>query len=220
MSKPFRFSIIFLALLVAGCYPLSSKYPLGSRATGEELVGVWRGEDIELKVVQSGRNLLTFKFTALDGDLEDEPNVLFYTALPSLIENERFLSVKQTFPREFLKEYAKVNDISLSKARRKFQKRDKRMNGYYLGYYDIVNTDGRDHLTIYLMDDDNEIVEAALEDGTLRGREIQAKDEDGEENEILYVTSSSRKLTQFVADHAGVPKNLFDLEVVEMIGVE
>lgn len=219
MSQAFRFLIIPLILLVAGCYPLSSKYPLSNRASDSEILGLWQGDGVELAVTRSGRYKLAFKFSSTEEEADD-PEFLFYSALTSRIEGKRFLSVMQVFPDEFLEEYARVEEISLSEARKRFKRRDKKMNGYFLGFYEIAEEDGLDYLTIYMMDDESKVVDAALADETLRGGKITVKNEDAVEDDILYLTSSSRTLTKFVAAHSEAPEELFDLDISRLSRIE
>lgn len=220
MSKTRQFPLIALAFFLTACFPLSSKYPLGDRTSDARLVGVWQDEDVEMKFSRSGRHKLTLKFSTLDEEAVSEPRSLYYTVLPSQIDGKRFLSIEQYFPREFLEDYASVNDISIRKARRKFRGRDRRMNGYYLGSYEIFEEEGLDQLNMHLIDEESEIIKAALEEGTLKGGLISVKDEEGEEGELLYLTSPTRALTNFVVDHLDETDDLFGFDIAELERVE
>ena len=220
MSKTKRIPTIALAFLLTACFPLSSKHPLGLRTFDAQLVGVWQDEEVEMKFTRSGRNKLTLKFSTLDEDVVSEPRSLYYSVLPSRIGGKRFISVKQFFPPEFLEDYASVNDISITETRRKFRARDKRMNGYYLGFYATREEDGLDHLELRLIDEESDIVKAALETRTLKGGLISVTDEEGEAGEVLYLTSSTRALTKFVAAHTDQVEDVFGFEIADLVRVE
>lgn len=220
MSKTRQVPLLALTLFLTACFPLSSKYPLGERSSDARLVGVWQDEDVEMKFSRSGRHELTLRFSTLDEEAVSEPRSLYYIVLPSQINGRHFMSVKQYFPREFLEDYAAVNDISIRKARQKFRSRDRRMNGYYLGSYEIFEEEGLNHLDIHLIDEESKIVKAALEDKTLKGGLISVKDEEGEEGELVYLTSSTRALTKFVTDHLDETDTLFAFDIAELTRVE
>lgn len=217
MPKTRQSAVVFLALFLTACFPLSSRHPLGNRVFDQQLVGVWQNDDVEMKFTRSGRNTLKLKFSTLDEDTAGEPKSLYYTVLPSQIKEKRFLSVTQFFPAEFLEDYAAVNDISYTEARRKFRNRDKRMNGYYLGYYEFREEEGLEHLEIYLIDEESEIVKTALESGILKGGTVVVYDEENEQGELLYLTSSSGSLTKFVGGHALEVKDLFGFEIADLV---
>lgn len=209
-----------LSLLIAltACYPLSSKYPLGGQRMDNELIGTWLDEDgVELTFIRQDRKRLRAVLSSPD---EDDFSA-HYLVRPSRIEGKTYMSITAVFPKESIEAYAKSEEITYREAKRALQGRDRRLNGYYLGYYTITKEEGDDgdvdRLAIYLMDSDSEIVAADLEAGKISGGPVEAKTEEGDTESILFLTSSAKKLTSYVASYGDTPEELFDFDVVDMV---
>lgn len=213
--KSFRLLLIFIvtAGLVA-CVPLSSKNPFGHKANDPALVGTWANDEFRMVIERKGRGRVNITLSSPDAEDDEQFGAgLPYSALTSRIEGENFMSVKQKWTRDLIKAYAKDEGISLAEARRNIRRRDKRLDGWYLAWYKITVVEEVDQLDIYLLDEDSEVVASALENGELRGGEITVTTEEGDETEILYVTSSSRQLDDFVSTHIDDLETLFDFDM-------
>lgn len=207
--------ILVLGLSLAACYPLSSKYPLGNQVKDKALIGIWEAEDEDIRFVFERKDGKTLSLTVVSTDEDEDGSQLNYLVTPSRIGGKTYMSVMQVFPKAAIQSFAKSEDISFREAKKRLGKRDKRANGYYLGYYEIKSTRGGPRLFISMMDTDSDIVEAALADGTLKGGPIEVMTEEGEKDDILFIKSSKKKLTAFVKAHGDDPEALFDLSVAE-----
>ena len=214
-------SLVLCAVLMGltACYPLSTKYPLGQQRMDPALEGTWTDDDgTALTFIKQDRKRLR---AILSSDDEDDIRA-HYLVRPSRIDGKTYMSITAVFPKESIEAYAASEEISYREAKKALQGRDRRLNGYYLGYYTITkdeNDDGGkvDRLQIYLLDSESKIVAADIEAGKLSGGMVEAKTEEGASEEILYLTSSSKKLTSYVASHGESPDVLFDFDIVDMV---
>ena len=215
LLKTATLAVAILAL--TACYPLSSKHPLGGQKMDSALLGTWTddGDDgTSLTFTREDRRTLRAVIT----DPDEDNGGMHYLIKPSLIGGKTYMSITQLFPRSTIEAYAADEEISFREAKRQISKRDSRMNGYYLGYYTITQEDDGERLELFLMDTDSEVVAADIEAGKISGGRIEVAtgEEDGDTEEILYLTSSSRKLADYVLSYDEDPQILFDFDIVNM----
>jgi hypothetical protein len=214
-----RALIVVLGLCISACYPLSSKFPLGNQKFDPALLGSWASDEGDTKFVfeRKGRKKLSLR---VHSNENDDEAALRYEIIPSKIDGKTYISVMQIFPKDSIKAFAKAEEISFSEAKKRLRNRDKRMNGYYLGHYVIESIPAGTMLTIKLINADSDVVAEALENGSLKGGQIDVMTEEGTEDDILYITSSKNKMTDLVKSHGDNPEALFDLEVANLIKEE
>lgn len=211
--------LVGIALMIGACFPLSSKHPLGNQTSDVRLVGTWvdeDGDETQMVITRRDRKSYIAVISSLDEDEDNEPSA-HYLVKPSTINGKTYMSVMQVFPRANIREYARAKDVSFSDAKKALAKRDARMNGYYLGAYEIVKEDGKTWFRLAMMGMDNPRIAEAIEDGELKGGPVTVKDEDGDEDEILYLTSSSAALVDFVEAHEDELDDIFDFDILEMV---
>jgi hypothetical protein len=204
---------------LCACIPLSSENPLGNLKSDPALVGSWASEEFRMDIKRKGRGKITIALTSLEGD-DAARGSLQYSVLTSQIAGHGFMSIKQIWNSKSIKVFAGEAGISVKEARGLLKKRDKRLDGWYFAYYDIGSYMGRDILEIFLLDEDNPIIEAALEDKTLEGSRLSVLDPKNDNadhtSEILFLTSSTKTLTNFMADHIDKRYELFEFEIGDL----
>lgn len=199
-----------IVLCFCACVPLSSKNPLGNLKSDPALIGTWESDEFRMIIKRKGRARISIALHTVD---DDEEFPLHYKVLTSRIEDLGFMSIKQIWPNDSIKGFAQEEEISVSEARAILRKRDDRLDGWYLAHYKIKSSSDGDELGIYLLDEDNETVIAALADQSLSGGTISVEEGDGFEEEILYLTSSTKSLTHFIARHTADTEELFKLDI-------
>lgn len=210
-----------LALVVAlgACRPLSSEHPLGHRTSGEDLVRNWAVDDMRLEVTRLGPEKIALKVMSQSQQDSDNPDALYYEALPSVINDQGYLSIKQIFPDEMVRIRATKDGLSPEEVRANFARQDEKMNGYFLARYKLAEKDGMLKLNFYLLDEKNKMALKSLAEGDLSGGTVQATKMDGSVDDLVYVTSSSETLDAYIVKNTDQNLHLFDLKITGWINV-
>lgn len=219
MSAWFRLSTIALIVVLGACRPLSSEHPLGHRSTGEDLVRNWAVDDMRLEITRLGPEKLALKIISQSQQDAEDPDALYYEALPSIINNQGYLSIKQVFPDEMVRIRAKKDGLSPDQVRDNFARQDERINGYFLARYKLAEKDGMLKLNLYLLDEKNKMALKSMAKGDLYGGTVQAVKMDGSVDDIVYVTSSSDALDAYIIKNSDQNLHLFDLKITGWINV-
>ena len=204
--------LISAGLLVAGCFPILSKNPIGNKRNDSRLVGVWvhaeDPEEMRVDFKRTGMGRLSMVM-APKGETPSHFNVI-----TSKVGGKRFMSAMMSFPKWFIDDWAEAEGISRAEAKEKIAEMDPQMYGYYLAEYHFDEDGG---LKISLMMIDSDAIEAAMEDGRLSYEIITVK-EGGSEDEMPRLTNSTKSLTRFVKNHNGV--EYFELEFLDLVRPE
>lgn len=112
MSAWLRYSTLAVVVILGACRPLSSEHPLGHRSSGEDLVRNWAVDDMRLEVTRLGPEKLALKIMSQSQQDSDNPDALYYEALPSVIDEKPYLSIKQVFPDEMVRVRAMKAGVS------------------------------------------------------------------------------------------------------------
>lgn len=75
-------------------------------------------------------------------------------------------------------------------------------------------------MNIYFLDAENKIALSSMAAGELTGGPVQAAKMDGKVEEIVYVTSSSEALDNYIIENADHNLNLFDLKITGWVNVQ
>lgn len=208
-----------LVVVLGACRPLSSEHPLGHRSSGEDLVRNWAVDDMRLEVTRLGPEKLALKVMSQSQQDSDDPDALYYEALPSVIDDKPYLSIKQVFPDEMVRIRAKKDGLSFDEVQANFARQDDRINGYFLARYRLAEKDGMLKLNFYLLDEKNKMALKSLSKGELSGGTVQAVKMDGSVDDIVYVTSSSDALDAYIIKNSDQNLHLFDLKITGWINV-
>lgn len=220
MSACLRLSTLTLIVVLCACRPLSSEHPLGHRSSGEDLVRNWAVDDMRLEVTRLGPERLALKIMSQSQQDSEEPDALYYEALPSVINDQGYLSIKQVFPDEMVRIRAKKDGLSPNQVRANFARQDERINGYFLARYKLAEKDGMLKLNFYLLDEKNKMALKSIAKGDLYGGTVQAVKMDGSVDDIVYVTSSSDALDAYIIKNSDQNLHLFDLKITGWINVQ
>lgn len=219
MSAWLRPSLLAAILVLGACRPLSSEHPLGHRSSGEDLVRNWAVDDMRLEVTRIDPEKLALRVMSQSQQDAAEPDALYYEALPSVIGDKSYLSIKQVFPDEMARIRARKDGLSVDQVLGNFARQDERINGYFLARYKLAEKDGMLKLNFYLLDEENKMALKSLEEGDLSGGKVQAVKMDGSVADIVYVTSSTEALDAYIIKNADHNLNLFDLKITGWINV-
>lgn len=211
--------VLVAALIFSGCHPLSSQNPLGHRSTGEDLVRNWAVDDIRLEVTRLGPEKLALKVMSQKNQDKAEAPAFYYEALPSIIDDKSYLSIKQIFPEEMVRAAALEDGLSQDDVRANFARQDERANGYFLARYKIAEKDGMHKLNFYLLDQENKMTLQSIKSGDLTGGPLQVSRMNGETEDIVYITSSSQALDAYIITNADRNMSIFDLKITGLINV-
>lgn len=174
--------ICCLAIVIGGCNPILSRVPLDNQVRDDRLIGEWSGnaflwegigESNRMKVRLVGGT--RYSATIVPEDPDDIAGIAQYEVIPSKIGNQRYLSIRQVFPRSFLREYARSNNIDYNEARAYFNRGDPRMNGYYLAFYDVDEELNLRATVVHEEFDGETLMKLTLGSGLMKGELIEAK---------------------------------------------
>jgi hypothetical protein len=211
--------ILLAALIFVGCRPLSSEHPLGHRSSGEDLVRNWAVDDIRLEITRLGPEKLGLKVMSQKNQDKTDAPAFYYEALPSIIDDKSYLSIKQLFPEEMVRAAALEEGLSQDDVRANFARQDERANGYFLARYKISEKGRMHKLNIYLLDQENKMALRSIRSGELTGGPLQVSKINGKMEDIVYITSSSDALDAYIITNADRNMSIFDLKITGLINV-